>query len=488
MFFRAVLIAALASLGPTAQSKPAVAPAKDLPMPGEVFEVDGHTAFLILPPKPRSDRPVPWVLYAPTLPGLPSAAETWMFERFLAAGIAIAGIDVGESYGSPAGRALYAALYENLVGARKLAPRACLLARSRGGLMLYNWAAEHPDAVACIAGIYPVCDLQSYPGIAKACAAYAMTEAELRDALREHNPIERLAPLAAAHVPILHLHGEDDSVVPLATNSRELARRYAALHGPMVLKVFAGHGHDMWNGWFQSEELVKFVIRHACPDTTKGILVAGDLGRPDDAVQLVGPEASVLLPEDPAAACLWVFADGILCASPKWDSVVTPQPYRDFRLHVEFNVNQTSGDDHESRGNSGVYIQQRYEVQILDSFGIDAKDYTASDCGSLYRLRKPDRIVNKPAGEWQCFDIVFRAARYDGDAKVEDARITVWQNEQPIHDDVAIPRKTGAGKPEGPEPLPIKLQGHHNEVRFRNVWVQVLDLDARRPQGERQTK
>jgi hypothetical protein len=108
---------------------------KRLPIKGQVFAMEGRPAFLILPEKPNTG-PIPWVLYAPTLRGLPGGAEKWMFERFLKAGIAIAGVDVGESYGSPKGRAVYSSLYEHLVTKRGLARQACLLARSRGGLML----------------------------------------------------------------------------------------------------------------------------------------------------------------------------------------------------------------------------------------------------------------------------------------------------------------------------------------------------------------
>ncbi|MEO6594958.1 MAG: family 16 glycoside hydrolase [Planctomycetota bacterium] len=469
---------------------------KTLPMPGEVFAVEGRTAFLILPSEPRTRGPGPWVWYAPTLPGLPAEAEKWMFERFLAAGIAIAGVDVGESYGSPSGRTVYSALYEELVQNRGLAARACLLARSRGGLMLYNWAAEHPESVACIAGIYPVCNLESYPGLARACAAYEMTEAQLALALRAHNPIDRLTPLAKARVPILHLHGDSDRVVPLATNSAELQQRYAQMQGTMVLKTIEGRGHDMWRGWFESQELIDFVIEHArarssaaaaraCDGTTKGIIHIGDDRRPAGAVPLVGSAGSKLVPEDTGVECRWVFEHGVLTASPQWDSVVTTESYRDFHMHLEFNVNEAAGPDPEANGNSGVYIQQRYELQILDSYGVAAKDYKTSDCGSLYRLKKPDRLVNKKAGEWQSFDIAFRAARYAGDEKTENARITVYQNQQLIHDDCEIPHKTGAGKDEGLEPRPIKLQGHHNEVRFRNVWISVLDLDVRPSPAER---
>jgi len=133
----------------------AAQPKKKLPFPGEVFAIEGRTAFLILPdnkPAKLDQGAMPWVWYAPTLRGLPGWAEKWMFERFLKAGIAIAGVDVGESYGNPKGRATYTALHQHLVEKRGLAKRACLLARSRGGLMLYSWAAENPDKVACITG------------------------------------------------------------------------------------------------------------------------------------------------------------------------------------------------------------------------------------------------------------------------------------------------------------------------------------------------
>lgn len=146
-------------------------------------------------------------------------------------------------------------------------------------------------------------------------------------------------------------------------------------------------------------------------------------------------------------------------------------------MHVEFNVNVAPDKERESRGNSGVYIQRRYEIQILDSHGVTEDELEPWACASLYRQRKPDRAVARPAGEWQSYDIVFRAARFDGDRKIEDARITVFHNGVLVHDAVDVPRKTGAGEPEGPEPLPVKLQGHHNQVRFRDVWIEPLDLD-----------
>lgn len=231
---------------------------KELPINGEVFFVKGHTAFLILPDNKISENQ-PWVWYAPTLPGLPGPEEKWMFERFLSEGIAIAGIDVGESYGNPEGREIFTAFYDELTQNRGLSKKACMLARSRGGLMIYNWAVEHPKSVACIAGIYPVCNLNSYPGAEIAKDAYRIN----KDDLAQHNPINRLQELAKEHVPIFHIHGDSDTVVPLEDNSVELTVQYSQLGGEATIVVPRGQGHNMWQGFFQCQELVNFVIAHA---------------------------------------------------------------------------------------------------------------------------------------------------------------------------------------------------------------------------------
>lgn len=236
---------------------------KALPLPGEAFLLGGHEAFLILPPSHNPARTVPWVLYAPTLRGLPSSAEMWLFERLLATGIAIAGIDVGESYGSPAGCALYDQLYDYLVADRGLSTRPVLLGRSRGGLMTLSWAADRAERVGAFAGIYPVCDLRSYPGLDKAAGAFGTTPEGLEAMLPQCNPIDRLGSLAAAHVPFFAVHGDHDKTVPLAANSGALAERMAALGNPIELQILPGRGHDMDLGFFHNEALLAFVIRCA---------------------------------------------------------------------------------------------------------------------------------------------------------------------------------------------------------------------------------
>ncbi|MCE5325587.1 MAG: prolyl oligopeptidase family serine peptidase [Planctomycetaceae bacterium] len=232
-------------------------------MPTETFIIEGRDAFVIPPTNWSATRATPWVWYAPTLKGLPGPEEQWMIDQFGKAGIAVAGIDVGESYGSPAGRTLYSALYKELTRGPGFSKKPCLLGRSRGGLMLYNWAAENPDCVGAIAGIYPVCNLASWPGLDKACGAYALTEKQLAAALKAHNPIDRLAPLAAAGVPLFHIHGDVDELVPLEANSGELAQRYQKLGGLVKLLIPKGQGHNMWQGFFQCQDLVNFVIAHA---------------------------------------------------------------------------------------------------------------------------------------------------------------------------------------------------------------------------------
>lgn len=249
-----------------AQTTATNAAEKVLPLPGDVFLVEKCTAFVISPDKKSSDGPTPWVWYAPTLPSLPGTEERWMFERFKKAGIAIAGIDVGESYGSPDGCELFTAFHREMTEQRGFAPKPVLLGRSRGGLMTLAWAVENPDKVGGFAGIYPVCNIASYPGIEQASGAFHLKPEELAATLADHNPVDRLTELAKAKVPLFAIHGDVDEVVPLEANSGEVQKRYHALGGEMQLIVPAGQGHNMWDGFFQCQQLIDFVIANAKPN------------------------------------------------------------------------------------------------------------------------------------------------------------------------------------------------------------------------------
>ncbi len=238
-----------------------------LEVPGEAtyIEVAGCPAFVIVPDGAKPSAPMPWVWYAPTISAYPNPTHAWMFKQFLAKGIAIAGVHVGESMGNPKGRAAYGAFHKVLTEKHGVSKQASLMPQSRGGLMLYNWAAENPERVACIAGIYTVCDMSSWPGLKSACGAYGMSETQLAAVLPKHNPIDRLAPLAEAGVQILHIHGDSDTVVPLERNSGELARRYRRLGGKMKLIVVPGKGHEVVPEFFRCQQVVDFVIANARP-------------------------------------------------------------------------------------------------------------------------------------------------------------------------------------------------------------------------------
>lgn len=236
-------------------------------------EVDGRAGFIIVPKQAKGDSPMEWVWFAPQFAGYPSARHAWIVQRVLAGGMAFAGIDVGESCGNVEGRDAFTRFHAAMTARFGLAQKAVLLPQSRGGLMHYNWAVEHPELVARIAGIYTVCDLRSYPGLAKAAPAYRMTAAELEKHLPECNPIDRLAPLAKAKVPILHIHGDADALVPLEANSGELLKRYKAMGGSGELLVVPGKGHAELDEFFQSQPFVDFLINGKMP-------AAGPLSRP----------------------------------------------------------------------------------------------------------------------------------------------------------------------------------------------------------------
>jgi hypothetical protein len=226
--------------------------------------VAGRPAFVFLPPKPLRTIPQPWVLYGPTLPGHPDEAERWMHEQFLAAGVAVAGVDVGEAQGSPASHEAFDALHATLVKAG-FAERPSLLGRSRGGLHVTSWAIARPDLIAGIAGIYPVFDLTTYPGLVPAASAYGLTPETFSSRLAELNPVARIATLAHARIPAFLIHGDVDTVVPLRENSAAFVRAYrnAGVESLARLVVLPGQGHNMYEGFFHSQELVDFVIQTA---------------------------------------------------------------------------------------------------------------------------------------------------------------------------------------------------------------------------------
>jgi alpha-beta hydrolase superfamily lysophospholipase len=258
------------SLATTGQAAPATSPPK-LVLPGmETFTVADRPAFIFLPPETKRAKPQPWIFYAPTLPAYPDEAERWMHEQFVAGGVAVAGVDVGEAYGSPKSHRVFDALYRELIERRGFAAKPCLFGRSRGGLWVSSWAIANPTRVAGIIGIYPVFDFRTYPKLEKAAPAYGFATDELAARQAEFNPIEKIEVLAKARIPAALIHGDIDTVVPLRENSAEFVRRYKMAEAEALVRliVLAGQGHNFFEGFFHSQELVDFAIARAQSGTS----------------------------------------------------------------------------------------------------------------------------------------------------------------------------------------------------------------------------
>ncbi len=182
--------------------------------------------------------------------------------------------------------------------------------------------------------------------------------------------------------------------------------------------------------------------------------------------------------KSPAA---WKLVDGGAAQVNGTGNIITKEKFDGrFKLHVEFRVPYMPQAKGQARGNSGVYVQGRYEVQVLDSYGLDSKD---NDCGAVYEVSKPLVNACKAPTVWQSYDIEFTAPKCEGGKITEPAHMTVYQNGVKIQDDTRLVRKNKEGKEEvvkftraGMEtdpcqPGPIMLQDHGNPVQFRNVWL-----------------
>jgi len=151
-------------------------------------------------------------------------------------------------------------------------------------------------------------------------------------------------------------------------------------------------------------------------------------------------------------------------------SGVTTKPLPEsHKMHLEFRLSWMSEARGQGRSNSGVYVHDCYECQVLDSFGLDGKN---NECGGFYQVKEPDVNMCLPPMTWQTYDIDFTAPKYEGDKKVANARITILHNGVAIHDNVELPNGTPGRKGEGPGPRGMHLQGHGNKVYYRNVWLE----------------
>ncbi len=248
-----------------------------------------------------------------------------------------------------------------------------------------------------------------------------------------------------------------------------------------------------------------FFSRSGLALTSIALLLLAAANRPTDQFQseIVWPEPPIINPGDSSTAPsdaivlfdgsnldafengdAWKIEEGYAIVQEK--SVRTKQAFGDCQLHVEFATPAEVKGEGQGRGNSGIYMMGRYEIQILDSFG--NKTYFDGQCGAIYKQQPPTVNASRGPGEWQSYDILFTAPRFNDDGTIKTpAFATVLHNGVLIHNHFELPGGTYWDQPphyeKHEEKLPISIQNHGNPVRFRNIWLRenIAPLVAEKP-------
>jgi hypothetical protein len=199
---------------------------------------------------------------------------------------------------------------------------------------------------------------------------------------------------------------------------------------------------------------------------------------PSDAVVLFdGKDLSQWKSQKDGGPAKWKVENGTFEVVKETGGIETVQPFGDCQLHVEWAAPSPAVGQDQDRGNSGVFLMGQYEVQVLDSY--QSQTYPDGQAAALYGQFPPLVNVSRPPGQWQTYDIVFHAPRFDKDGKLlRPARATVLHSGVLVQDDQELtgptthkarpPYKAHADK------LPLALQDHHHPVRFRNIWLREL--------------
>ncbi len=261
--------------------------------------------------------------------------------------------------------------------------------------------------------------------------------------------------------PIAVLDGErDGAVVRFAGPGRA---------GYTEFQIEAAIKDGQFSGSFTGDAVGSFVMERA-------IRISPTLGEkpPKDAIILFNgkdfKEWKHTNKKDGGDEVKWELVDGAMRVKPGTGSIITRKQFTDVRLHIEFRTPFMPEARGQGRGNSGVYLQGRYEVQVLDSYGLEGKD---NECGGIYKVGAPMVNMCAPPTQWQTYDIIFRAPRFDGAGnRVSAPTLTV------VHNGVKVHEKTEARGPttaslggKATEPGGIYLQDHGNLVQYRNIWL-----------------
>ncbi|GAA5495184.1 hypothetical protein Rhal01_01359 [Rubritalea halochordaticola] len=240
--------------------------------------------------------------------------------------------------------------------------------------------------------------------------------------------------------------------------------------GTFYVRGFAGGLPG--EGWDGKNSEISVLNEKALVDALKGY---EKVQRQSPTLGKKAPTGAVTMPDG-----FTKVKDGLLQAGGK-----SRDEFGSFKMHVEFLLpfKPHRNPSNQDKGNSGIYIFNNYEIQVLDSFGLDYKNREANKiklesaneqwCGCLYKMKKADLNMSYPPLTWQTYDIEFNAPVMEGEAKVKNARLTLWHNGVKIHDDVELKTGTGAGALRKQVARgPIYFQNHGNPTVYRNVWIQ----------------
>lgn len=253
-------------------------------------------------------------------------------------------------------------------------------------------------------------------------------------------------------------------------------KRIFILSGLMVSFATAGEG-------FHQHELPGYADTPMIPNTEFRV---HDKNRPQpprvvpgDAVTAAAPEDAIALFDggslDAFRPSEWKVSDGVLTATH--NSLVTKQAFGDFQMHVEWRTPEEPAKKPGDMGNSGLYIMGLYELQVFDSYM--CKIYADGSAAAIYGQTPPMANASRKSGEWQSYDIVFTAPRFEGGKLVKEAFITVIHNGVLVHNHTKILGPTGHRRFQEYTPhaarLPIHFQAHGSPVQYRNIWIRELE-------------
>ena len=257
--------------------------------------------------------------------------------------------------------------------------------------------------------------------------------------------------------PIAVLDGRrDGAVVRFAGQGR---------YGYTEFQIEAAIKDGKFNGSFEGDEIGSF-------EMDKAIRVSPTLGAepPEGAIVLFNgknfKQWKHTRKKPGSDSVQWkLLKDGAMEVKKGTGSIVTKKKFTDLKLHMEFRTPFMPDARGQGRGNSGVYLQERYEVQVLDSYGLEGKD---NECGGIYKIGAPMVNMCAPPTQWQTYDITF----YAPSAEKRNAQVTVVHNGVTIHDNVSLPRPTGGAlDSDVTKAGGIYLQDHGNPVQYRNIWL-----------------